>query len=54
MKNTALLVVVKNATPDYSEREMSAALEVNLPNYAAVLPANEVVTSMSASHGGIG
>ena len=40
--------VVKDATADYSDVEMHAALEVNLPNYAtAIVTANEVVESMS-------
>lgn len=37
------VTVVKDATASYSERDMTAALEVNLPNYAAVLTCNEVL-----------
>jgi ureidoacrylate peracid hydrolase len=28
---------VKDATADYSDREMQAALEVNIPNYASAI-----------------
>ncbi|MEE6177212.1 hypothetical protein [Mycobacterium sp. 050134] len=38
------MTVVRDATADYSETEMRAALEVNIPNYAsAILTADEVV-----------
>ena len=41
--------MVKDATASYSEREMHAALEVNLPNYAsAIVTADEVVAAMGA------
>ena len=40
------VTVVRDATADYSEREMQAALDVNLPNYARVLPASEVLASI--------
>jgi nicotinamidase-related amidase len=42
------VTVVKDATADYSDVEMHAALEVNLPNYAtAMLTAAEVVDAMA-------
>lgn len=42
------VTVVKDAIADYSDREMSAALEVNIPNYAnAVVTANEIVAAIS-------
>lgn len=42
------VTVVKDATASYSDREMHAALEVNIPNYAsAVLTADEVVGALS-------
>ena len=38
------VTVVKDATASYSDTEMRAALEVNIPNYAgAILTADEVV-----------
>jgi hypothetical protein len=38
-----------NATADYSDEEMHAALEVNLPNYAgAIVTRNEIVDSLSS------
>lgn len=40
--------VVKDATADYSDAEMRAALEVNLPNYAnAIVPTTELVEAIS-------
>lgn len=41
------VTVVKDATASYSDREMHAALEVNLPNYATVVTAEEVVGALS-------
>jgi nicotinamidase-related amidase len=42
------VTVVKDATASYSDREMHAALEVNIPNYAsAVLTADEVVDALT-------
>jgi isochorismate hydrolase len=36
--------VVKDATADYSDEEMHAALDINLPNYAsAIMTTNEIV-----------
>lgn len=44
------VTVVKDATASYSDVEMHAALEVNIPNYAtAVLSADEVVEAISTS-----
>jgi ureidoacrylate peracid hydrolase len=44
------VTVVRDATADYSDTEMHAALEVNIPNYAtAVLSADEVIAAISAS-----
>jgi nicotinamidase-related amidase len=42
------VTVVKDATASYSDREMHAALEVNIPNYAsAILTASEVVDAIA-------
>jgi ureidoacrylate peracid hydrolase len=42
------VTVVKDATASYSEREMRAALEVNIPNYAsAIVTAKEVIDAIS-------
>jgi nicotinamidase-related amidase len=41
------VTVVGDATADYSDREMAAALEVNLPNYAVIVSTNAVLASMS-------
>jgi len=44
--------MVKDATADYSDTEMHAALEVNLPNYAsAILTTDEIVTAITALAG---
>jgi ureidoacrylate peracid hydrolase len=43
------VTVVKDATASYSDDEMHAALEVNIPNYAsAILTTDEVVAQISA------
>ena len=43
------VTVVKDATADYSDVEMRAALDVNIPNYAsAVVDTEEIVASISA------
>jgi nicotinamidase-related amidase len=43
------VTMVKDATADYSDEEMHAALDVNIPNYAsAIVTANEVVDSISS------
>jgi nicotinamidase-related amidase len=42
------VTVVKDATASYSDAEMHAALEVNIPNYAsAILTADEVVDALT-------
>jgi len=41
--------MVKDATASYSDEEMHAALEVNIPYYAsAIVTTNEVVESISS------
>ena len=41
--------MVRDATADYSDVEMRAALEVNIPNYAsAIVSTNEMVEALSA------
>src|SRR5262249_21649541 len=41
------VTLVKDATADYSEEEMHAALDVNLPNYAsAIVTTDEVLDSI--------
>ena len=43
------VTMVKDATADYSDEEMHAALDVNSPNYAsAMVTTNEVVESISS------
>jgi nicotinamidase-related amidase len=43
------VTMVKDATASYSDKEMHAALDVNIPNYAtAILTTKEVVESISA------
>jgi len=40
--------MVKDATADYSDEEMHAALDVNIPNYAsAISTTNELVEALS-------
>jgi ureidoacrylate peracid hydrolase len=42
------VTMVKDATADYSDEEMHAALDVNIPNYAsAIVTTNEVVEALS-------
>jgi len=42
------VTMVRDATADYSDREMHAALDINIPNYAsAILTTNEIVESIS-------
>ena len=42
------VTMVKDATADYSDREMHAALDVNIPNYAsAIVTSNDVVEALS-------
>jgi ureidoacrylate peracid hydrolase len=43
------VTMVKDATASYSEEEMHAALDVNIPNYAsAIVTTNEIVDSVSS------
>jgi len=43
------VTVVRDATADYSEEEMHAALDINLPNYAsAMVTTKEIVASLSS------
>ncbi|MFY9921187.1 MAG: isochorismatase family protein [Mycobacterium sp.] len=42
------VTVVKDATTSYSDDHMHAALEVNLPNYAAVVSTDEVLEAIRA------
>ncbi len=46
------VTVVKDATADYSDAEMHAALDINIPNYAsAVVDTREIVASLAALGG---
>ncbi len=43
------VTVVKDATADYSDEEMHAALDINIPNYAsAIMTTNEVIDVISS------
>src|SRR5262249_45926431 len=43
------VTMVKDATADYSEVEMHAALDVNIPNYAsAVVSTHEIIESLAS------
>jgi ureidoacrylate peracid hydrolase len=43
------VTTVKDATADYSDEEMHAALDVNIPNYAsAIVTTSEIVESLSS------
>jgi nicotinamidase-related amidase len=43
------VTVVKDATADYSEDHMHAALDINIPNYASsIVTTNEVIKSLSS------
>ena len=45
------VTVVKDATADYTDEMMHAALDINIPNYAsAVMTTKEVLDSISALH----
>jgi nicotinamidase-related amidase len=45
------VTVVKDATADYSDEMMHAALDINIPNYAsAVVTTNEIIDLMSSPH----
>jgi nicotinamidase-related amidase len=44
------VTVVRDATADYSEKEMSAALDVNIPSYAsAILTTDEIIAAIADS-----
>ena len=43
------VTVIRDATASYSEVEMHAALDVNMPNYAAVVTTRHVLDAISAS-----
>lgn len=44
------VVAVRDATADYSEKEMSAALDINLPSYAsAIVTTDEVVAALTGN-----
>ena len=43
------VTVVRDATASYSDQEMHAALDVNIPNYAEVVTAGEVIGRISAA-----
>ena len=43
------VTMVKDAAADYSNEEMHAALDVNIPNYAsAIVTTTEIVESLSS------
>ena len=43
------VTMVRDATADYSDREMQAALDINLPSYAsAIVTTNQVVDALSS------
>ena len=43
------VTVVRDATADYSDKEMHAALDINIPNYAsAIVTTKEIVGSISS------
>jgi ureidoacrylate peracid hydrolase len=43
------VTMVRDATADYSDREMQAALDVNLPSYAsAIVTANQIVEALAS------
>jgi nicotinamidase-related amidase len=43
------VTVVRDATADYSDEAMHAALDINIPNYAsAIVSTEEIVARMSA------
>ena len=45
------VTVVKDATADYSDEMMHAALDINIPNYAsAVVTTNDIIDLMSSAH----
>ena len=45
---------MKDATADYSDEEMHAALDINIPNYAsAVVTTDEIVGAISSLSAGL-
>ena len=43
------VTVIKDATADYSDEQMHAALDVNIPNYAsAVMTTDEIIASIAS------
>lgn len=43
------VTMVRDATADYSDEEMHAALDINIPNYAsAIVTTKEVIDSISS------
>jgi hypothetical protein len=47
---SASVTVVKDATADYSDQMMHAALDINIPNYAsAIVMADEVVALLGSA-----
>src|SRR5580765_885916 len=42
------VTMVRDATADYSDEEMHAALDINIPNYSSVVTTNEVVDAIAA------
>ena len=43
------VTIARDATADYSDREMHAALEVNLPNYAGAIVTTDVIVDALSS-----
>ena len=43
------VTMVRDATADYSDREMRAALEVNIPNYASAIVSTDVIVDALSS-----
>lgn len=43
------VTVVSDATADYSDREMHAAVEVNMPNYANAIVSTDVIVDLIPS-----
>jgi nicotinamidase-related amidase len=43
------VTVVKDATADYSDEMMHAALEINLPNYASAIASTEEIVAAIAA-----
>ena len=43
------VTMVRDATADYSDREMHAALEVNIPNYAGAIVSTDVIVDALSS-----